>query len=148
MKKIFFPLLAICILVNLFIIYNIFHTTPLAIINSHDFYLDVALTPQQKEIGLAKYTSLPDNKAMYFPFDRADYYSFWMKGMHFPIDIIFLKDKKIVTIYSSVPIPTQQQTNNLPMYKPKGPANSVLEINAGLSEKYGFKEGDMVEIYN
>jgi len=148
MKKVFFSLLAICIFVNLFIIYNIFHTTPLAIINSHDFYLDVALTPQQKEIGLAKYTSLPDNKAMYFPFDHEDYYSFWMKGMHFPIDIIFLRNKKIVTIYSSVPTPSQGQTNSFPMYKPKSPADSVLEINAGLSEKYGFKEGDVAEIHD
>ncbi len=120
---------------------------PRATIGDHTFYVEVAKTSKEQEIGLAKYTSLPKNKAMYFPFEKPDYYSFWMKNMSFPIDILFIREGKIVTIFSSVPVPGKTQTN-LPTYQPSTPADSVLEINAGLSKKYGLRTGNYVQISN
>ena len=59
----------------------------------------------------------------------------------------FINDNKIVTLYKNVPSPLPNTPlNQLPRYKPKEPAAYVLEIHSGLSEKYGFQEGDSVEL--
>ncbi len=35
---------------------------------------------------------------MLFLFDKPDYYPFWMKGMKFPLDILFIRGSTIVSI--------------------------------------------------
>ena len=111
------------------------------------FNLEIAQTDKQKEVGLAKYKNIQKNFAMYFPFERKDYYSFWMKDMKFPIDILYIDNGRIVAIFKNVQNP---KTNNekLIVYKPEKLADSVLEISAGLSDEYGFKIGDKLLINN
>jgi len=120
---------------------------PTATINNQSFLLYIARTQKEKQIGLSKFENLPENYGMLFPFDRAALHSFWMKDMKFPIDIIFIKDRTIVTMHKNIPNPSAENTS-LPLYMPSLPANLVLEINAGLSEKYNFQEGDTVVIKN
>ena len=84
---------------------------------------------------------------MLFPFEKADYYSFWMKNMKFPIDIIYINKNHIVTIHQNIK-PPKTKEESLPIYKPEDPSDTVLEINAGLSEKYKFKKGDTVKTEN
>ncbi|HSD98683.1 MAG TPA: DUF192 domain-containing protein [Patescibacteria group bacterium] len=143
MKKIF-PLILICCII-IFLAYIIYERTnkPTAKINGHLFFIEVAKTQTQQEIGLAKYSKIEKNFAMYFPFTYPDYYGFWMKGMRFPIDIIFIRNKRIVTIFPNVLARWDYQNY---IYKPTQPVDSVLEISAGLSTKYGFKTGDNVII--
>ena len=119
--------------------------TPTATINNHTFKLLVAKTSQEKDLGLGKRKSLDKNSGMLFLFDNADYYAFWAKDMQFPIDIIFISDNRIVTIYPNVAAP-KHTTDNLPILKPKEPIDKVLEINAGLSKKYQFNLGDEVKV--
>jgi len=121
--------------------------SPTAKINNYTFKLYIAKTAEDKEIGLSKYKNLAKDVGMLFPFEKPDYYSFWMKQMKFPIDIIYIKDGKIVTIYKNVS-PPKKATEGLLIYKPKVPSNMVLEINAGLSSKYNLKEGDKISINN
>ena len=118
--------------------------SPTATINKQVFKIEVAGASKDKQIGLSKYSKINNDFAMLFPFEKPDYYSFWMKEVQFPIDIIFIKDNKIVTIYRNV----QPSKNNLIIYKPKTPSNKVIEINAGLSQKYSFKEGNQIELKN
>lgn len=115
------------------------------IIYNQKFYIDVAKTEEQKEKGLSIYKSIENNQGMIFPFSTPDYYIFWMKNMKFPIDIIYIRNDKIVDIFKDVPSP-KSPNDFLPIYKPKNIADTVLEINAGLSEKYKFKIGDKVLI--
>lgn len=120
---------------------------PTAIIKNHNFKLLIAKNENDKQIGLSKYNTLDQDKAMLFVFEKSDYYRFWMKDMKFPIDIIFIKDNKIVKIYKDSPI-LKVPINNLPIYSPPEPINRVLEINAGISQKFGFEIGDSVQINN
>lgn len=126
---------------------GLFTQKPTATIKSHTFTIDVVKSPKDKQIGLSSKSAIPANYGMYFPFDKADYYAFWMKNMKFPIDILFLRQNKIVTIYENVPVPTSN-TDNLPLYQPNEPADAVLEISAGLSQKYEFAKGDTVIVKN
>lgn len=120
--------------------------SPTAKINSRTFKLYVAKSDKDKQIGLSKYKKIDSTQGMVFSFPKASYYPFWMKEMKFPIDIIFIKEGKIVTIYKNVPTPINN--SNPPVYNSTVPADTVLEVNAGLSQKYNFKEGDRVAFSN
>ena len=117
-----------------------------ATIDKHTFKLLLAKTSQAKEIGLSKRDYLAKDTGMLFIFDTADYHAFWAKDMRFPIDILFIDNNRIVTIFQDVK--PQKDQGSLPILKPKEVASLVLEINAGLSKKYKFHEGDLVKVEN
>lgn len=119
--------------------------TPYASINNHIFNLELAKTEKDREIGLAKYSNIENDFGMLFVFKNSGNYSFWMKNMKFPIDIIFIRNGKIVAIFNNV-LPPTNNSFQLPIYKPEKISDAVLEINAGLSKKYNFKENDTVNI--
>lgn len=103
--------------------------------------LQLALTKTDQEIGLAKFSSLPENEGMLFIFNKPDTYSFWMKDMKFPIDIIWIsEDFKIIHIEKSLSPDTYPQG-----YAPKDKALYVLEVNAGFSDTHSFTIGESVE---
>lgn len=116
-------------------------------IRNQSFIAEVADSDEKQTKGLSGRENLEENRGMLFVFEKSDLYSFWMKEMKFPIDILFIKNDKIVTIHQNVPPPKDNvPLYELSLYKPKEEANYVLEINAGLSQKYSFKEGDNVEM--
>lgn len=120
---------------------------PTATVTIHDitYRVDVAVTPKEKEIGLGGRDSLREGAGMLFPYDHSERFSYWMKGMKFPIDIIWIHDLRIVDISKHVPVSTD---DTLPVYAPREPVNLVLEIAAGESDRNGFQIGDTVLIKN
>ena len=116
-----------------------------AYINGQKFNIEIAKTDAEKEIGLSKYNKISDDFGMYFPFGSSNYYSFWMKDMKFPIDIIYLNKNEVVQIFKNAPIPNNRE-DELEIYRNQNPADSVLEINANLSNKYSIKIGDIINI--
>lgn len=114
-------------------------------IRNSTYLVDIAATPQEKELGLGGRDSLPPLHGMLFPYDHAEQFSFWMKGMRFPLDIVWIRDQSIVDISKNVPVSV---SGALPVYSPKVPVNKILEINAGEADKYGFQIGDVVVIDN
>ena len=115
-------------------------------INGQKFIVDVAKTDTQKEKGLNIQDSLPLNRGMIFPFQKNGAYSFWMKGMKFSIDIIYIKNDKITDIFPNLPFP-RTATETPAIVTPHGKINYVLEINSGLSQKYNFKVGDKIVLH-
>jgi len=144
MKYIVFTLTVAVAVIVMFFAFNT-KSKSYAVINGHSFDIEMAITDSQKSKGLAKYEKIPESFGMLFLFGKADYYSFWMKNMKFPIDIIYINDNKIVDIFKNVPNPKSK--SEVPKtIKPSLPSDKVLEINAGLSDKYNFKRGDSVRI--
>ena len=106
--------------------------------------VELALTNEAKEQGLSGRTALGENEGMLFVFDRPDKYSFWMKGMKFPLDIIWLGENlKVVYIKKEVKPETFPES-----YKPDAEAKYVLEVQAGFSDKNNLKTGDSVLFIN
>lgn len=102
--------------------------------------LEIAETEYETQTGLMYRHSMGDNQAMLFIFKEEQPRSFYMKNTEFALDIIFINSKKeIVSI----------QKNAKPYDKTSLPSNSpamyVLEINTGLSDSWGLKEGDKIE---
>ncbi len=82
---------------------------------------------------------LPPNHGMLFIFPSEKINSFWMKNTPIPLDMIFIShDRKIVGIvHETVPFSLDGRSVSVP-------SQYVLEINGGLSRRYGFKAGDAV----
>ncbi len=123
-----------------------FKNYPTVIIGNHKFKASIADSQKEREIGLSETKSLSQNQGMIFLFEKPDYYSFWMKNMKFPIDIIYINNDQIVTIQNNAE-PIKDQENPI-KYAPTQPADKVLEIQAGLAKAYKFKKGDKVKYEN
>ena len=52
----------------------------------------VADTPQERAVGLSGYPGLPEDAGMLFVFPEPRQPSFWMKGMEFALDLIWIRD--------------------------------------------------------
>lgn len=118
--------------------------TATAIVNGKTIQLLVADTDEAKQIGLSETESLPKDHGMLFQFKSPNYYSFWMKNMRFPIDIIYLNNNKVVTILENVQVPKDSETP--PIYNSDELADTVIELNAGMSQEYNIQKGDTVQI--
>lgn len=124
----------------------LFAQTGTATINGKNFKVTVAKRDDQKQIGLSEKASLNKDEGMIFVYDSPGYYSFWMKGMKFPIDIIFLKDNTVVTVYENVQ-PVKENESPL-LYQPQEPANSVLELTAGSAKDNKITKGTKITTKN
>lgn len=112
-----------------------------------DLNIDATLANNQntRKKGLSKTESLQLNSGMLFVFERAGDWGIWMKDMKFAIDIIWINDEKqIVAIAKNVPPQPKTKDKDLIVYKPGKDAKYVLEINAGLSDRYNLVDGDVV----
>lgn len=114
-----------------------------AILRGRTFEIEVADNVNKRDKGLGDRDSLAAGHGMYFPFDTAQRWVFWMKDMRFPIDIIWIREGKVVDIDHSVPVPT---TLPLDTFSPSEPADAVLELNAGVAEDIGLVPGDEIVI--
>ena len=104
---------------------------------------EVADTDYLRTRGLSYRASLCEDCGMLFVFDTYNYYSFWMNEMNFPLDIIYLKDNKVVEIFESVPVKTNDKTTRI---YPENEVNGVLELNSGWSKAHNLQIGDNLDI--
>src|SRR5487761_657283 len=95
LNKIIIGFIIILLLFSGYILYQI-NQTPLpkskVTIDNHTFMVEVATTSAQQQQGLSGRASLPQNQGMLFIFKTPDRYPFWMKGMKFSLDMIFINN--------------------------------------------------------
>ncbi|GAH05005.1 unnamed protein product, partial [marine sediment metagenome] len=60
------------------------------LINGYSFQVEIADDPEEMKLGLGERDSLCGSCGMLFEYSREGKYYFWMKGMRFPIDIIWI----------------------------------------------------------
>ena len=101
--------------------------------------IEIAETAYERETGLMYRTSMEDNQGMLFVFSSELPKSFYMKNTYIPLDIIYLnKDLKIVSFQeNAVPLSETSLSSEVP-------AMYVLEVNAGLAEKWLLEIGDFI----
>ena len=103
--------------------------------------VEIVDTPKTQQRGLGYRDELPWNHGMLFLFERPKSANIWMKGMRFDIDIIWIRDGRIVDMRWRAP---HQPQGPLPTYRPKEIADRVLEVPAGYAEAHGWRVGDEV----
>lgn len=103
---------------------------------------EVARDPYTQAIGLSGRSGLARFAGMLFVFEEPDYYGIWMKGMRFPIDILWIKDGVVVDLEETVLPPADGVSDwALPVYRPDVKADFVLEVNAGFSKAHNIAIG-------
>ena len=100
------------------------------------FSVEIVSTDTDRSLGLAKYSSLKPNQGMLFQFDKPGRYDFWMHNMQFDIDIIWIKDNRVLGI--SPGFAADRDT----IISPPQEIDSVLEV----LPSSGIKVGDNVKI--
>lgn len=89
--------------------------------------------------GLSGRMNLAKNSGMLFELGERKYVTFWMKDMHFPLDIIWIDNSIIIGIEKNAPI---QNGKNIPTFTSPKPVTTVLEVNAGFSDANNINTGD------
>jgi len=111
-------------------------------VGSVEIQVEVVDTPESIALGLSGRQSLPSKHGMLFVFERAGHYPFWMKEMHFPIDIVWIgSDWRVVEISSKIDPSTFPQR-----FAPQQPSQYVLEVNTGFMETHQLEVGDLVKL--
>ncbi len=116
-------------------------TAPMVIAGRVSLTVELARTPEQQIRGLSGRPGLKSGNGMLFVYDRPQPVSIWMKDMRFPLDIVWIRDGRIVKI-----------EKNAPPLTPAGPeriytatADLVLEVPAGFTGRKRIRVGDMVQ---
>ncbi|OGM29662.1 hypothetical protein A2801_00630 [Candidatus Woesebacteria bacterium RIFCSPHIGHO2_01_FULL_41_10] len=106
----------------------------------------LAKTPKEITQGLSGADPLAPNEGMLFIFDKPTQPAFWMKDMRFDLDMIWIREGKVVDIHENVPSPDPRASlSSLPLYISKEPADSVLEVSAGFAKTHKIVNGTEVD---
>jgi hypothetical protein len=110
--------------------------------------LELANTEELRQKGLGGKSVFGNDTGMLFVFDEKPVTAkFWMKDMLIPIDIIWIKNGKIIKIDQNIPAPRKgTPDSDLKIYSPEEPIDYVLEVNSGFSVKNKFEVGDAVNL--
>ncbi|MDT0675746.1 DUF192 domain-containing protein [Autumnicola musiva] len=99
--------------------------------------IEIADNDYERETGLMYRTEMAENRGMLFVYNNATLHNFYMKNTYIPLDLIFYgSDSTVVSLQENAE-PLNEK--NLPSGKP---AQFILEINAGLVEKWNIETGD------
>jgi len=131
--------IGMCVLLGTLLFYRKHPLMPTAIINGTKFTLELAVTQKEIEKGLGGRVTLAPKHGMLFLHDHKELYPFWMGGMEFPLDFVWIDGNLIVDITKNVPMETQGEISRL---SPRVPVDKILELNAGEADRYNIKVGD------
>ena len=103
------------------------------------FSVEVVRDKERQALGLMYRQSMPADHGMLFIFPNEAPRSFWMKNTRIPLDIMyFSSDLKLVSVANAKPCRVEQ----CPAFPSEGPAQYVLELNAGKASELGMTKGD------
>lgn len=103
------------------------------------FVVSVVDTPANRAHGLMDVSHLPQREGMLFVYRSPESVSFWMKNTLIPLDMLFANGKGEIILVHHNARPQDETTifgGNDVQY--------VLEINAGLSKRYGINAGSQM----
>ncbi len=117
--------------------------SPQICIQKKCFDIEIADNPQTRQYWLMNRAYLPEWSGMLFVFEESGQHNFWMKNTLIPLDIIRINQDKIIIDIQQVSPCT---TDPCPSYGPQENSLFVLELNAGISDKFWIKIWDKIQI--
>jgi len=104
--------------------------------------IEIATSEYDIQTGLMYRNSMKQNQGMLFVFPDVRARSFYMKNTRIPLDLVFIDHNKTIVSF---------QENAKPLDETALPSNAiaqfVLEINAGLAEKWQLEVGDKMDYF-
>lgn len=109
--------------------------------------IELADNPSVRQKGLSGRESLAPNSGMLFIFDSVGQHKLWMKDMKIALDFVFIREGRVVDIIKNVPPPAAGTPDDqLPIYQPVVPVDSLLEVNAGFADAASIRVGDSASL--
>jgi hypothetical protein len=104
--------------------------------------VELARSVHEKVRGLSGRPALKPGRGMLFVYEQAQPIGIWMKDMRFSLDIIWIRDGRIVHVEKNAPplVPSGPER----VYTATGEA--VLEVPAGFAEQQKIRIGDRVKV--
>ncbi|GGG55840.1 DUF192 domain-containing protein [Bizionia arctica] len=102
--------------------------------------IEIADNEYDTQTGLMYRNSMKEDRGMLFVFPDSQPRSFYMKNTKFALDLIYLDANKNIVSFQENAEPMNE--SSLPS---NAPAQYVLEVNAGLVNKWGLQVGDKME---
>ncbi len=116
---------------------------PTVTINSQAFSVEIADTDELRLKGLSGRETLEEDHGMLFTFESPQRPGFWMNGVNFPLDVIWIHDDTVVDLDDNIlpppPVRTVQSEEDI---------TKALEIPGGSIQKYGIEKGQKVDFTN
>ncbi|MCU4719131.1 DUF192 domain-containing protein [Halapricum hydrolyticum] len=108
--------------------------------------VDVRVADSEREhyVGLSETDSLADGEGMLFVFSESQHREFVMRGMDFPLDIVFAAPDGTITTIHHAPVPEQTPGDDLRRYS--GTGKYVLEVPRGFTNATGVEVGDCLVV--
>lgn len=106
-------------------------------------HAEVARTVGERAQGLSGRDSLTQDRGMLFIENQDNIPAFWMRGMRFPLDFIWIsRDLHVVDLTENVA--PDEHTTAVADISPGVAVLYVLEVNAGVIANEGVRVGDAV----
>ena len=103
------------------------------------FEVELALDDASRMRGLMFRESMSDDRGMLFVFDREEPQAFWMRNTRIALDIIYFDARSNVVSISDDTPPCRTATCS--SYPSEGPAQFVVELNAGMAARLKLRKG-------
>jgi hypothetical protein len=118
---------------------------PTVHVGDHAVVVEIVRTPAEQSLGLGNRDSLEWGRGMLFVYEKTGFLSFWMKRMRFDIDIVWIRDGRVVGISAFVPYPRENPNRPATVRSPEL-VDTVLEVPAGYAQANGWRRGDRVTV--
>lgn len=102
--------------------------------------IEIADDDYQTQTGLMYRNSIADSQGMLFIFPNEISRSFYMKNTRFALDIIYISGDSTIVSFQKNAKPFDE--TSLPS---DAPAKYVLEVNAGIADKWKLQIGDKID---
>lgn len=107
-------------------------------INGKILKVEVVTSQEKQHLGLSGRKKLCSNCGMLFEFETASFKTFTMRGMNFPLDMVWVNGNEIVNISEKV-------LTDVMHIKSEKEVDKVLELPSGTCERNSIKIGDKIE---
>ena len=110
------------------------------------FEVEIARSPAEQIKGLSGREGIPPTTGMLFVLQPPKVEIIWMRGMRFPLDLVWIgADCTVLETTLNAPPPAPGTPDSaLPLYISSMPVAYTLEINAGDVERFGIQIEDRV----
>ena len=110
-------------------------------IEDNDFFVQIAVTPEELSQGLMFRNNLDKNHGMLFAFNYPKKMSFWMKNVPIPLDIgYFDSNGRLIEIHSLYPY------DEKPVFSRSHTIQYALEMNQGWYHRNKIKTGSYMNL--
>jgi uncharacterized membrane protein (UPF0127 family) len=112
---------------------------PSITIRDQKVQLEIVRTPAQQAKGLGDRDELAWGHGMLFEYPAPGFPGFWMKDMRFDIDIVWIREGRIVDVSHRV---RHFPEGPGPTLRPHQLTDTVLEVPAGFAQAHNWRVGD------